>query len=81
MAKPIIVIKENGLVIDVDFGNEECNPPQFSPGTGPSRTYEIRWSDADFSQGDWELEERQGPKGKKEAVFRWKRKPREEEPC
>lgn len=83
MAEPIIVIKENGLVIDVDFGNEKCNPPQYSPSTGPSRTYEIRWSDADFKQGDWEVSERPGPGGKKEAVLRWKRKPKppKEEPC
>lgn len=83
MAQPVIVIRENGLVIEVDLGNERCNPPSVSPGSGQNQVYVINWSDADFDPGDWEVSKRGGPKGE-EAVLRWKRRggsPEGEEPC
>ncbi|MDX1660334.1 MAG: hypothetical protein R3326_00975 [Gemmatimonadota bacterium] len=85
MAEPVVIIRENGLVIEVDLGNERCNPPGISPANGQNQVYEIRWSDADFEVGDWEVSTRQGPKGGEEAVLRWKRRPggpgRDEEEC
>lgn len=83
MAQPVVIIKENGLVIEVDLGNERCNPPSVSPGSGQNQIYEITWSDADFEPGDWEISKRPGPKGE-EAVLRWKRRggpPEGEKPC
>ena len=85
MAQPVIIVKENGLVIEVDLGNERCNVPSITPANGQHQTFEIRWSDADFSAGEWEVTKQNGPSGKEEAVLRWKGKgkggPPREEPC
>lgn len=74
MAQPVIIVKENGLVIEVDLGNERCNVPSISPATGQHQTFEIRWSDADFESGDWEVTQGKGPGGREEATLRWKPK-------
>lgn len=81
MAQPVIIVKENGLVIEVDLGNERCNVPSISPSSGQHQTFEIRWSDADFEAGEWEVSNRAGPKGKGEAVLRWKPKKGGNENC
>lgn len=74
MAEPVVIVRENGLVIEVDLGNERCNPPSISPGSGHNKVYEIRWSDADFKAGDWEVSKGHGPNGGETAVIRWKRR-------
>lgn len=83
MAQPVIIVKENGLVIHVDLKNERCNAPSISPSSGQNQEYEIRWSDADFEAGNWKVETRPGPDGKQEAVLRWVAKGGgpPEEPC
>ncbi|HUP20389.1 MAG TPA: hypothetical protein VM778_10605 [Gemmatimonadota bacterium] len=74
MAEPVIIVRENGLVVEVDLGNERCNVPSVSPSTGQHQKYEIRWSDADFKPGDWEVTKRPGPGGEELAILRWKPK-------
>ena len=82
MAQPIIIVKENGLVIEVDLGNERCNVPSVSPSTGQHQKFEIRWSDADFKPGEWDVAKGHGPSGKEEAILRWKPKTGQpEKPC
>lgn len=83
MAQPILIIKENGLVIEVDLRNERCKPPVVTPDHGQNQSYEIRWSDADFRPGEWEMTKQSGSGGKEETVLRWKPKAGEgnEEEC
>lgn len=71
MAEPIIIIRENGLVLEVDLGNERCRPPVVSPDHGQHKKFEIRWSDADFKAGRWEVTSQSGHGGKEEAVLKW----------
>lgn len=57
MAQPIIIIRENGLVIEVDLRDEQLDPPQVTPASGQHQKYTIRWPKANYKHGTYKCGE------------------------
>lgn len=71
MAEPIIIIRENGLVIEVDLTDEQLDPPQVTPASGKHQKYTIRWPKANYKHGTYQCKEEGDGNGGRQAKV-WK---------